>query len=85
MQSPDEIARFLRDQRKAQRLTQAAFSARAGIPLRSYQRMEAADTGVRLSSFLRACAALGYALDASPARRPTLDELDALYGAEPGA
>jgi len=80
MQSLAELADFLRAQRTRQRLSQSEFAARAGIPLRSYQRLEAADPGARLSSFLRACAALGFEIEAAPARRPTLDELDAIYG-----
>ncbi len=80
MKSPTELAEFLRVQRTRQGLSQSELAARAGIPLRSYQRLEAADPGARLSSFQRVCAALGFEIDATPARRPTLDELDAIYG-----
>ena len=82
MQSLAELAEFLRAQRSRQGLSQSEFAARAGIPFRSYQRLEAGAPGARLSSFLRACAALGFEINATSARRPTLDELDAIYGHE---
>jgi transcriptional regulator with XRE-family HTH domain len=82
MHSLAEIAEFLRAERTRQKLSQSEFAARAGIPLRSYQRLEAGDPGARISSFLRACAALGFEVNAASARRPTLDELDSIYGHE---
>ena len=82
MPSLTELAEFLRAERARQGFTQSEFAGRAGIPLRSYQRLEAADPGARLASFLRACAALGFEVDTTSARRPTLDELDSIYGHE---
>jgi len=82
MQSLFEIAEFLHSQRTRQGLSQSEFAARAGVPIRSYQRLESGDPGARLSSFLRACAALGFEINATSARRPTLDELAPIYGHE---
>jgi transcriptional regulator with XRE-family HTH domain len=82
MQSLTQFAEFLRAERARRSLSQSALAIRAGIPLRSYQRLEAGDPGARLSSFLRACAALGFEIEATSARRPTLDELDSVYGHE---
>ena len=82
MRSLAELAEFIRAERAQQGLTQSEFAGRAGIPLRSYQRLEAADPGARLSSFLRACGALGFEVHTTSARRPTLDELDSVYGHE---
>lgn len=82
MQSLAEFAEFLRTERSSQGLSQSDFAVRAAIPLRSYQRLEAGDPGARLSSFLRASAALGFEINATSARRPTLDELDSIYGHE---
>jgi transcriptional regulator with XRE-family HTH domain len=63
-------------------LSQAALARRARIPVRSYQRLEAADPGARLATLLRALTALGLELDTATARRPTLDDLSATYGHE---
>ena len=82
MRSLIEFAEFLRGERASQGLSQAELASRARIPFRSYQRLEASDPGARLSSFLRACAALGFEIKATSARRPTLDELDSIYGHE---
>lgn len=80
MKSIDQVAERLRAERAQQGLSQAELARRAGIPFRSYQRIEAADPGIRLASLLRALAALGLELDNTPARRPTLDELNSIYG-----
>lgn len=82
MLSLTEIAEFLRSERSRQGLSQSELAARAGVALRSYQRLESGDPGARLASFLRACAALGFEIHATSARRPTLDELDSIYGHE---
>ena len=82
MQSLIDFAQFLRVERVRQGLSQSEFATRAGIPFRSYQRLERGNPGARLSSFLRACAALGFEIKATSARRPTLDELDSIYGHE---
>lgn len=85
MTTLSDIAKLLRTERNRQDLSQSELAARAGIPFRSYQRLEAGDPGTRLSSLLRACSALGLELGAFSAHRPTLDELTAIYGHEPGA
>ena len=76
------IAQFLRAERARRRLSQRDLASSAGIPFRTYQRLESGDPGSRLSSLLRALAALGYELRAAAARRPTLDELNEIYGHE---
>lgn len=80
MRSLLQLAEHLRSERVRLGLSQAELARRAGIPLRTYQRIEAADPGTRLASLLRVLAALGLEFDTSPARRPTLDELNATYG-----
>lgn len=80
MHTVDKVVQFLREERKRQHLTQSEFAQRAGIPFRSYQRLEAAEPGIRLSAVLRAYASLGFELNPVSMRRPTLDELDQLYG-----
>ena len=82
MQDLREIAQFLRAERTRRALSQRDLASRAGIPFRTYQRLESADPGSRLSSLLRAAAALGYDLRPIATRRPTLDELNEIYGHE---
>ena len=82
MKSIAELAERLRTERTRKGLSQAEMARIAGIPFRTYQRLEAGDPGSRLSAFLRACAALGLGLETTSARRPTLDELDTVYGHE---
>jgi HTH-type transcriptional regulator / antitoxin HipB len=82
MRSIAELAEHLRTERTRKGLSQAEMARIAGIPFRTYQRLEAGDPGSRLSAFLRACAALGLGLETTSARRPTLDELDTVYGHE---
>jgi len=77
-----DIARFLRTERTRRHLSQSDLASSAGISFRTYQRLESGDPGSRLSSLLRALAALGYELRAAAARRPTLDELNEIYGHE---
>ena len=72
----------LRAERARRSLSQADLARLAGIPHRSYQRLEAGDPGVRLTTLLRAFGALGLELTASSARRPTLDELGKIYDNE---
>ena len=54
----------------------------AGIPLRSYQRLESGDRGSKLDTLLRALDALGLGLKTVSKHRPSLEELDDLYGNE---
>lgn len=82
MRDLTDIGRFLRTERIGRRLSQSDLASSSGIPLRTYQRLEAGEPGSRLSSLLRSLAALGYELRAAAARRPTLDELNDIYGHE---
>ena len=68
--------------RLAQSLTQADAARRAGIPLRTYQRLESGDRGSKLDTLLRALDALGLGLKTVSKHRPSLEELDDLYGNE---
>lgn len=80
MQTPADVAEFLRAERIRRRLSQATLARQSGLPLRTYQRLESGDPGARLASLLNVFAALGFRIDAIAVRRPTLDELDAIYG-----
>lgn len=84
MRSLSQFAKWLRTERIRKGLTQADLARIAGIPARSYQRLEAGDPGAKLSTLLRACGALGLELEGHSARRPTLDELDTVYGDDHG-
>jgi transcriptional regulator with XRE-family HTH domain len=77
-----ELTEWLRAERARRGLSQAELANLAGIPHRSYQRLEAGDPGARLTTLLRACGTLGLELNSSSSRRPTLDELSAIYDNE---
>ena len=66
--------------RLSQGLTQAELARRAGIPLRTYQRLESGDRGSKLDTLLRTLDALGLNLKTGSVRRPALEELGDLYG-----
>ena len=66
--------------RNAKKLSQQEFAHSAGIPLRTYQRLESGDTRTRIDTLFRALRALGLALKTVSRTRPTLDELGELYG-----
>lgn len=68
--------------RLKQKLTQADLARLAGIPLRTYQRLESGDLGSRLDTLLRALDALGLTVKTASRQRPSLDELNDLYGNE---
>lgn len=72
----------IRAARRSRRLTQTDVARSAGIPLRTYQRLEAGDRGSKLDTLLRVLDALGLALKTASKRRPSLDELNDLYGNE---
>jgi len=74
------LAQALRERRKALGLTQAAFARRAGIPERTYLRIEAGDQNVKIGTYAQAAQELGLALTLASHTRPTLDQLDDLYG-----
>lgn len=63
-------------------LTQADLARLAGIPLRTYQRLESGDRGSKVDTLLRALDALGLTMTTVSKRRPSLDELNDLYGNE---
>ena len=81
MSSQDTVAE-IKAARLAQSLTQADAARRAGIPLRTFQRLESGDRGSRLDTLLRALDALGLDLKTISKHRPSLEELDDLYGNE---
>ena len=63
-------------------LTQEEMARLAGIPLRTYQRLESGDRGSKLDTLLRALDALGLEMKTVSKRRPSLDELKDVYGGE---
>ena len=74
------LLKDLKAARLAKGLTQEAFAQMAGIPRRTYQRLENGDLGTRIDTLFRAMNALGLVLKAVPEGRPTLDELSGIYG-----
>ncbi len=70
----------LKSARRAKGMTQAELAQAAGIPRRTYQRLEAGDMGTRIEILFRALNALGLMIKIAPHGRPTLDELSELYG-----
>ena len=66
--------------RIVQKLSQAELALAAGIARRTYQRLESGDPGTRIDTLFRALNALGLTLKTTPSSRPTLSELNALYG-----
>ena len=61
-------------------LTQQEFARAAGIPRRTYQRLESGDPGTRIDTLFRALNALGLTIKTASRGRPTLDQLSELYG-----
>ena len=72
----------IRAARLKRSLTQADVARLAGIPLRTYQRLESGDRGSKLDTLLRALDALGLSIKTVSKRRPSLDELNDVYGDE---
>jgi len=81
MTSPILIAE-IKAARIKRSLTQGDVARLAGIPLRTYQRLEAGDRGSKLDTLLRALDALGLSVKTASKRRPALDELNDVYGNE---
>lgn len=79
-----ELGKSIRAKREKQGLSQDAFTRMSGIPRRTLTRLESGDPAVRIGTFERAAQALGLGLilAESQKRRPTLDELEALYREE---
>ncbi|MCA3042334.1 MAG: helix-turn-helix transcriptional regulator [Rhodocyclaceae bacterium] len=74
------ILQDIKTARLAKGLTQEEFARAAGIPRRTYQRLEIGDPGTRVDTLFRALHALGLTLKTAPRGRPTLNELSELYG-----
>lgn len=70
----------LKAARVAKKLSQEDLARAAGIPRRTYQRLESGDPGTRIDILFRALNALGLTLKTSARARPTLEELGDLYG-----
>ena len=66
-----EIGRRIADARLARNMTQAELAERAGMGVRTVQRLELGAAATHLSGFLRVCRVLGF-----------LERLDALIPAE---
>ena len=77
-----EIIGEIKAARARKSLTQEHIARLAGVPLRTYQRLESGDRGSRLDTLLRVLDALGLSLKTVSKRRPSLDELNELYGDE---
>ena len=74
------ILQDIKTARLAKGLTQEEFARAAGIPRRTYQRLESGDPGTRIDTLFRALHALGLTLKTASRGRPTLNELSELYG-----
>jgi len=77
-----ELSHALRIRRRECGLTQQALADAAGIPRRTYQRLEGGHPGARVDALILALRALGLSIGLVPRRRPTLDELGTIYGNE---
>jgi len=82
MEELQKLAEALRARRLERGLTQQQLADAAGIPRRTYQRLEVGDAGARTDSLLLALRALGLKVELTPRRRPTLDQLESIYGNE---
>ena len=82
MQQPNQAIGEIKATRLAKRLTQAETARLAGIPLRTYQRLESGDRGSKTDTLFRVLDALGLTLKTASKHRPSLDELGELYGDE---
>lgn len=80
MKKQFSILAKLKNARIAQKLSQEELARAAGIPRRTYQRLEGGDPGTSIDTLFRALDALGLTLTASATARPTLEELGELYG-----
>jgi transcriptional regulator with XRE-family HTH domain len=82
MQELQELAKTLRAWRLERDLTQQQLADAAGIPRRTYQRLEGGHVGTSTDSLLLALRALGLKVELTPRRRPALDQLATIYGNE---
>jgi transcriptional regulator with XRE-family HTH domain len=74
------ILQEIKATRLAKGLTQEEFARAAGIPRRTYQRLESGDPGTRIDILFRALNALGLTIKTTSRGRPTLTELSEFYG-----
>jgi transcriptional regulator with XRE-family HTH domain len=82
MNELQDLGKTLRARRREGGLTQQALADAAGVPRRTYQRLEAGHPGTRIDVLILALRALGLRIVLTPRQRPTLDELGAIYGNE---
>lgn len=82
MKERQELTEALRARRLELGLTQRLLADAAGIPRRTYQRLEGGHAGTSTDSLLLAVRALGLKVDLTPRRRPALSQLAAIYGNE---
>jgi transcriptional regulator with XRE-family HTH domain len=68
----------LRQMRTLRGLTQAEVALRAGLPRLKVIQAEAGKPTVSVAAYASIAGALGGEVSVVPARRPTLDEIDAL-------
>jgi transcriptional regulator with XRE-family HTH domain len=80
MQHLPPILQEMKTTRIAKKLSQEDLARAAGIPRRTYQRLERDDPGIRIDTFFRVLTALGLTLKATSRTRPALEELGDLYG-----
>lgn len=80
MSNLPQILQDIKATRLAKGMTQEEFARAAGIPRRTYQRMESGDPGTRIDTLFRALNALGLTVKTASRGRPTLNELNELYG-----
>jgi transcriptional regulator with XRE-family HTH domain len=80
MKHVSPILHEIKAARLAKGLTQNEFARAAGIPRRTYQRLESGDPGIRIDTLFRTLNALGLTIKTVSRTRPTLDELSELYG-----
>jgi len=82
MNELQKLVESLRARRLQRGLTQRHMADAAGIPWRTYQRLEAGSPGARIDSLLKALRTLGLQIELTPSRRPTLEQLGSIYGNE---
>ena len=77
----DDIISAIAKRREELHLSQATVAERAGISRETYSRFETGKQDIGLRRLMRICGALGMDLIARPGSgRPTVDDLDALFG-----
>jgi y4mF family transcriptional regulator len=85
IQSPKDLAAYVRERRRALDLTQAQLAIRARVSRRWLSDLESGKETIDIGLVLRTLGALGVILDAVPVEQTTqisLDEVLARYGTE---